>query len=360
MSMTSRERVLAAVSHRQPDRVPIGPGFSREMLDLLRAELTLERDEDVLDWAGNDFAWVGPRFPQAVSSIAYADPTIEVTPDGLYLDIYRVPFRVIRTEYQSYVDLAGRPPLRQFQSPAELETFPWPTAEMWDYSGISQALDDHAAKATDGHSRGFFEIAHFMRGMDAFLMDLAADPEMACAIMDRIIGHLLERARRMLQNGAGRYAVFEYNDDVASQRGLMISPEMWRRHVKPRLAKFCDLYHAFGAKVRYHSCGAVRAIIPDLIEIGVDILNPVQSLAAGMDPFELKCEFGRELTFHGGVDIQDFLIHATPQQVSDHTRRLIDVVGKDGGFILAGSHVIQADTPVANVVALFETAKRWC
>lgn len=354
--MTSRERVLAAVAHRQPDRVPIGPSFSPEILRQLRDRLGFHEDREVWDWCGHDFAWVGPSFPGAVSPIAYADPTIEVTPDALYLDIYRVPFAVVKTEYQTYVDLAGKPPLRSAQTVADLARFPWPTADQWDYSGIARGLAAHGDKATESQSRGFFEIAHFMRGMDAFLMDLAADPPMACAIMDHIIEHLLERARRMLEAGGGRYAIFEYNDDIASQRGLVMSPEMWRRYLKPRLARFCALYHSHGARVRYHSCGAVREVIPDLIDVGVDILNPVQALATGMDPFELKREFGRDLTFHGGVDIQDFLIHATPAQVADHTRRMMDEVGRDGGFILAGSHSIQADTPIENVVALFATA----
>lgn len=359
MSMTSRERVLTAVGHRQPDRLPIGPSFSPEILGALRQHLGFEHEDQVWGWSGNDFAYVGPSFRHGVSPICYADPTIEVTSDGLYLDIYRVPFQVVRTEFQTYVDIAGKPPLAGAQTPVDLATFPWPNADMWDYAGIPGGLEANRDKATECQSRGFFEIAHFMRGMDQFLVDLATDPAMACAIMDRIIEHLLERARRILVAGAGRYVIFEYNDDVAAQRGLVLSPEMWRKYLKPRMAKFCELYHRHGATVRYHSCGGVRAIIPDLIAIGVDILNPVQALAAGMDPFELKREFGRDLTLHGGVDIQDFLIHATPQQVVDHTRRLIDVVGNDGGFILAGSHSIQADTPVANVVALFETAKAW-
>lgn len=110
-----------------------------------------------------------------MSPIGYADPTIEITPDGLYLDIYRVPFKVVDTECQRYVELAGLPPLRQAQTPAELNDFPWPTAAQWDYSAIPGILATSPDKATEGHSRGFFEIAHFMRGMDAFLVDLAAN-----------------------------------------------------------------------------------------------------------------------------------------------------------------------------------------
>ncbi|MCG3179136.1 MAG: hypothetical protein BIFFINMI_01467 [Phycisphaerae bacterium] len=356
-SMTSRQRVLAAVEHRRPDRVPIGPRFCPEVLAALRSRLGLADDAAVLEWCGYDFAGVRPEFRRTASPIHYADPTVEVTADGLYLDIYRVPFKVVRTAFGSYVDLAGRPPLAAARTAADIDAHPWPSPDDWDCGRIAADLADGRDKATAGHSRGFFEIAHFVRGMDLFLADLAGEPEMACRLMDRIIDFLLVRARRTLQAGGGQFVIFEYNDDVASQRGLLISPAMWRRHIRPRVARFCDLFRSFGAKVRYHCCGSVRAIIPDLIEIGVEILNPVQPLAEGMDPFELKREFGRELTFHGGLDIQDFLIHATPQQVADHTRRMIDQIGCDGGFILGGSHNLQADTPVENVVAMIEAAR---
>jgi uroporphyrinogen decarboxylase len=355
--MNSRERVLAAVRHQQPDRVPVGVGLCPEILGKLRAHLALPDDEAVWAWTGHDFSWVGPRFRHPASDIGYADPTIEVTADGLYLDIFRVPFKVVQTEFQRYVDIAGRPPLKAAQTLVDIARFPWPDAADWDYSTIADRLGA-CRRASIGHSRGFFEISHFVRGMDEFLMDLAMDEPMAHAVMDHIIAFLLEKVRRTFEAaGQGGYAVFEYNDDVASQRALFISPEMWRRDIKPRMAKFCEMYHRFGAVVRYHSCGSVRSIIPDLIEIGVDILNPVQPLAAGMDPFELKREFGPHLTLDGGMDIQDFLIHASPAQVRDHTKRMIEVLGRDGGFILSGSHTLQADTPVENVVAMFEAAR---
>jgi uroporphyrinogen decarboxylase len=329
-----------------------------ELLASLQKHLALPDERAVWGWTGNDLFWAGPRFRHPASEIHYADPTIEVTPDGHYLDIFRVPFKVVQTQFQRYVDIAGLPPLQAARTLDEVACFPWPDAADWDYSTIADRLGDGRDKASIGHSRGFFEISHFVRGMDEFLTDLALDAPMARAVMDPVIEFLLEKARRTLEAaGHGGFTVFEYNDDVGSQLGLLISPEMWRREIKPRMAKFCELYHGFGAVVRYHSCGSVRAIIPDLIEIGVDILNPIQPLAAGMDPFELKKEFGRHLTLNGGLDIQDFLVHANPQQVRDHTRRMIEILGREGGFILSGSHTLQADTPVENVVALFEAAR---
>ncbi len=355
--MTSKERVLAAIRHGQPDRVPVDLGLASELAAAVCGRIGLPEHE-LAGWLGQDITRLSPSYPDAVSDKQYADPTVEVTPDGLYLDVFRVPFRETQTEFQTYMELAGQPPLAACETIEDLAAFPWPRADAWDYSLIPAQLQANADKATIGHSRGFFEIAHFMRGMDTFLMDLALNPELACALMDHIAEYLLDRAGRILDAGDGAFTIFEYNDDVASQRGLFISPDMWRRYVKPRMSRFCDLIHSHGAKVRYHSCGSVREIIPDLIDVGVDVLNPVQPLATGMDPFELKREFGDALTFHGGIDIQDLLPNASADEVCRHVRRIIDEVGRDGGYILGGSHTLQADTPVENVVAMVEEARR--
>ena len=355
--MSSIERLNDTLNHIQPDREPIDLDFAPELCQKLQDALGLNQQQ-LDEWVGNDLVFVGPVFRNPASQIRYADPTIEITADGHYLDIYHVPFKQVQTEFQAYIDLAGEPPLQHCSSRQELDDHPWPTTDLWGYSNIPCDLNVNQHKATWGHSRGFFEIAHFMRGMEEFMMDLALDPEFACCLMDHIASYLLKKARIILDEAQGRLTIFEYNDDVASQTCLFMSPDMWRLYNKPRMAKFCELIHSHGAKVKYHSCGSVRAIIPDLIEIGVDILNPVQPLATGMNPFELKREFGNHITFHGGMDIQDFLIHATPVEVREHTRKMIDIVGKDGGFILSGSHTLQADTPVENVIALIEEAKR--
>ena len=354
-TMTSKERVLAVLNHIQPDRVAMHPRMAPELDKKLQERLGLG-DAEFRDWLGVDIVKITPEFRGAVSDKCYADPTIEVANDGLYFDIYRVPFYYIETEFQAYMEQAGRPPLQNCQAIDELDNFPWPTADMWDYSMIESRLDAHKDKATYGHSRGFFEIAHFMRGMDTFLMDIALDPEFASSLMGRIADYLLEKARRILEAGNGKFDIFEYNDDIASQNALFISPDMWRQFIKPRMAKFCDLYHSYGAKVKYHSCGSVYAIIPDLIEIGVDILNPVQPLAKDMNPFELKKEFGQDISFEGGIDVQDLLPNGSPDGVRQYTRRMCDVVGKSGGYVLGGSHKIQADTPVENVIAMIEEA----
>jgi len=353
--MTSKERVLAAINHQQPDRIPIGLRYAPEVEQMLLDHFGADKHE-LDNIVGEDLITIRPQFPSQASELRYADPTIEITDDGELLDIWRVPFKAVQNELQNYVELAGNPPLQDYQEIRELADFPWPTADMWDYSNIDSALNKNSDKGTWGHSRGFFEIAHFMRGMDNFFVDLVINPDFANTLMDYIADYLLEKSGRILKMGKGRFVMFEYNDDVATQQSLMISPHMWREHIKPRMARFCELFHSYGAKVRYHCCGSCYAIIPDLIEIGVDVLNPVQPLALDMDPFNLKKEFGKYLCLHGGVDTQQLLPYSSPEIIYRHVRKLIDVVGKDGGFILGAGHRIQADTPLENILAMVAAA----
>ena len=352
--MTSRERVLTSIEHREPDRPPYSFSAMPELYGRLKKDLGVD-DAGMRERFGGDIRWVGPEPKAEASEIRYADPTIEVTPDGFYRDIWGVDFRRVEHSTGAYVDLA-RNPLRDVTSVDELADYHyWPSPDMWDYSTIEGQCIEYADYATIGHTRGFFEISWFMRGMDNFLSDLLIDPGLACGVMDRVLEYLIARMERVLSAANGKLAMFEINDDVGTQNGLLMSPDLWRRYIKPRLRRQVDVCKRYGVKVQYHSCGSVRAIIPDLIEVGIDVLNPVQALAKGMDPFELKREFGSHLTFHGGVDEQELLPHATPGEVRDYVKRLVDVVGADGGLIVAPCHTIQPDTPTENVLAMYET-----
>jgi len=177
------------------------------------------------------------------------------------------------------------------------------------------------------------------------------DEDYAKALMNSIFRFVKEDAERTLLAGQGEYTFFEYNEDIATQRGMMLSPELWKKLVLPYLADFCKLVHKYKAYVKYHSCGAISDIIDDLIDVGVDILNPIQPKATGMDPFDLKRRFGKRICLHGGLDIQDLLPNGSTDEVHSYVRSLIDHVGNDGGFILAGSHTIQIDSKVENILA---------
>lgn len=357
MELQSIERVLLAISHQQPDRVPIDLRFSTELQNNLLKELGME-EKEFWEWAGQDVVTVRPKFKHPFSPIKYADPTIEIDPQGSYLDIYRVPFRKISNPFQDYLEPEiSRAPLSDMNSIQELEKFPWPAVNDWDYSSILAEITSRQYMATWCRSRGCFQTAQLMRGTERFLIDLSLNPDYACFLMDRIMDFVAEDAKQSILASQGKHTFVEYNDDIATQRGLLISPGMWRKFIKPRMKAFCEMVHGFGIKVKYHSCGSIYSVIPDLIEIGVDILNPIQVLAANMDPFKLKAEFGKELCLHGGVDIQHLLPNGSKQEVCDYVQRLIEIVGKGGGYILAGTHTIQNDAKIENIIAMIELAK---
>lgn len=251
------------------------------------------------------------------------------------------------------MDLAESP-LTGLQSEDELESYPWPSPDDWDFSPIPGQIENIQQYWVWAHSRGIFEISWFIRGFNEFMMDLAMNPCLANALMDKVQAFLMECTKRTLNAGGGKIDMMEYNDDVAGQNGMLVSPGMWREFVKPRMANFIKMCREnYGVKIMYHCCGGLRPIIGDLIEIGVDVLNPVQPIAAGMELQALKRDFGSGITFNGGVDTQDLLPYATPDEVRREVRKIIDVVGKDGGYILAPSHVFQGDVPVDNILAMY-------
>jgi len=353
--VNSKERVGAAIRHEATDRVPVDYYAREEVSERLAERLGVDKGEALRERLGVDLRFVGPRFARESARLCYADPTVEVTREGIHRDIWGVGFRPNKTVAGFYMDFAESP-LNGLESAAELDDYPWPQADWWDYSNVARDAKGGSDYWVWAHSRGIFEIAWMTRGFDAFLLDLAIEPERAAALMDRIQKYLFERTQRILEAGEGFIDMVEYNDDVGGQNGLIISPSMWREHLKPRMDAFVKLCKGRGAKVRYHSCGGIRPIIGDLIEIGVDVLNPVQTLAEGMEPGGLKRDFGERITFNGGVDTQELLPKATADEVKRETRRLIETLGQGGGLILAPSHVFQADVPVENVIAVYATA----
>jgi len=186
------------------------------------------------------------------------------------------------------------------------------------------------------------------------------NPELVHAVMDKMMEFYLAQTCRILEAAEGRIDMVYIADDLAGQHGLLISPEMFEQFIKWRWKDFNDaIKERFGDHIKflYHCCGAIEQLIPGLIEMGVDILNPIQPKAAGMEPQGLKDNFGEQLCFCGGFDIQDRLPNGTPKEVKDEARRLVRILGKEGGYIASAAHAVQADTSVENVLAMVENFK---
>jgi len=163
----------------------------------------------------------------------------------------------------------------------------------------------------------------------------------------------------MLIAAQGCIDLFRIGDDVGTQRGPLISPAMFREFIAPRLRLLVDLAHSHDTRVMFHSCGSITAFIDALIEIGVDILDPLQVSAANMDPTQIKGEYGSRICLHGSIDTQYVLPQGSPQEVAENVKRMIDILGSGGGFILAPCHVLQTDVPSENVCAMYETGHEY-
>ncbi len=346
--MNSKERVLAAINHVEPDRVPVDMWALPPITDNLRDHFGVVNDEDVWRSLGIDLRSVWP---------AYVGPSLETLEDGSYADWWGLRKKMVGP-FEEVVE----PPLAYAQTPADVEAHPWPDPDWFDYAAmrpICEALSEYALVVRDHgpNATCVLRLAMFLRGTEQFMMDLAMNPGLAEAIIAQVEGFYLEFDRRIFETVGDLTDIYFIADDVGVQTGLMISPRMFRDFVKPSLSRLITQGKAYGQKIMYHTCGAVRDLIPDFIEMGVDVLNPIQPSAAHMDPNGLKRDFGQSLCFHGALDIQTVLSSGTPDQVRAEVNRLCKVLGPGGGFILAPTNNIMPETPLENILALYETAK---
>ena len=342
--MTSRERVIAALERKPVDRVPIfmwfHPGTARRLADLL--DLPVNRVGEAM---GNDVlqAWVNNN--HAMEGIVH-----EHDGEG-HVDDWG-----IRWEKQGPYNQIVEFPLVA-ATPDEVLAYPFPTQHM---ESLLANMGPVVARRDDFYigvdvSPCAFEMFWRLRGMEEAILDMAANADMA----DAMLGRCADFATSLSEESIRRFAPdwLWTGDDVAGQHGMIMSPDMWRAMIKPHLQRVIDAGIRAGLPVAYHCCGALAPIVPDLIELGVDVLNPVQSSCPGMDPIGLKREFGSELAFMGGVDTQYLLPNGTADEVYRATRDLIDGMTADGGgYILAASHTVPPETPDDNIFAMYAAA----
>ncbi len=380
--MNSRERLLAALEHREPDRVPFAFGGPNTGIHIIAYR-------NLLRYLGKDFS---PRVEDIVTQQAYVDEEIL---KRLFVDIRKVDFKLSSTRKWErqlkedckhryftdsygiewamplrsglYYDARHRPLQRQIsKNDIDALSLPAiPTAEeIAPLRAKAQEYRDAGYPVLlDGLGGGMYEHAWWVRGFNEFIIDMARRPKMAERLLDRILAYRMEYWETMLNALDGLVDVVAESDDVAGQDRLILSPKMYRHMLKPRHRKLFDCIRK-NAKgriyIQLHSCGAVRDLIPDFIDLGVDALNPVQVNAANMDTARLKRDFGKDIAFWGGgVDTQFVLPQGTPQQVKDEVKRRIEDLAPGGGFVFATVHNVQADVPPENVMAMWEALRTY-
>ena len=372
--MTPRERVLAALNHEEPDRVPIdlaqaqGDGITIEAYRNLLRHLglpdrpiqvkakvgqTAKPDEDVLRRFKIDFRYVGLGAPDGWKDIQIGENS------------YQDEWGVVRTMPPGgyYYDLTA-PPLAGDATISAIERHSWPDPyDPGRYRGLRERArrlreETDYAVVIDLNCSFFLRCCE-LRGWENFFMDMVADPEFAGALMDKMLDTRLAMAGRALEE-AGEYVdiVMVTSDDVGMIDRTIVSPALYRSMIKPRQQRTFDFFRArTGAKLFYHTDGAIYSLLPDFVELGVDILNPIQVSATGMDDTgQLNLEYGDKLVFWGGIDTHHVLPYGTVEDVRQEVRRRILDLGPGGGYVLCSVHNIQPDVPPENVVAMFDSA----
>ena len=342
--MNSKERVRAALRREATDRIPIFMWFHPETTVRLGRLLEIPPSQ-VAEAMGNDVrqAWVSNNY--AMEGIVHErDGESHVDCWGIRW-VKEGPFNQI-----AHFPLADA-------SREEVLAYRFPSASMDDLLAQMAPAASQAADCFVGCdvSPCVFEMYWRLRGMEASILELAEDPE----LIGEMFGRCADFSIALAEAAADRYPLdwLWTGDDVASQLGLIMSPAAWRRQIKPHLARIFAAGKARGLPVAYQCCGALRPIIPDLIEVGLDVLNPIQVGCPGMDSFELKRDFGRDLTFMGGVDTLGVLPSGNSDDVRRATFRLIEGMTVDGGgYILAASHTVPPETPDDNIFAMYEVA----
>lgn len=377
MPVTCRERVLTSLAHREPDRVPCDLLAVPEVWRRLENALDAQSREAVLRKLEVDCRRVSYDSYCAPPERIIGDGTVERednlarstteltwrlhTPDGLWTDIWGAHRREVQHAFGSYEELAECP-LAGATSVSDLREYDWPTPDWFDFSGLPGEL---ARLDRDGECHIRYRIGNLfgttwaLRGFEQTLMDLVLAPEIPCYMMDRILEVHLANLKTVLDLAGERIDMVYFFDDLATTNGLLISPATWRNTIKPRQEQLLEMARAHGKPAMYHCDGSIFPLIPELIEMGVSLLNPIQPDARDMEPARLKSLFGDGLSFHGGVDIVRLLPRAHPEKVREEVGSLIRTLGDGGGYILAASQHIQADTPAENILAMYAVDLRY-
>lgn len=371
-ALSSRERVTLALDHKEPDRVPIDLGSiastirTVEAYDRLKRHLGLAQDKKIRQFADEHII-----------------PDEEII-EALHVDTSYIRMNVpkswkrVRLGPHTVVDEWGvpwsKPPGAFYTSPGsypmktagmeEIEKFPWPDPnESSRFEGLREKAKslfertDYAIVADGVTGVGVFDMTWHLRGMENIFLDMIIHPDFTEALFQRLTDYYVAVYRNYLQAVGDYIQMVIYYEDLSGQEGPLMSPALYKKFIKPchrRIFKVIKEHTA--AKLCVHTCGSVYAFLDDYVDLGVDVLNPVQISAKDMDPLRLKQKYGSTLSFHGGIDTQNFLSRATPVQVREEVRRMIEILGPGGGYLFTSCHSIQPDVPPENIVALFSAA----
>lgn len=340
--MNSKERIGVSLNFEQPDRTPVFASYVPEIEAALRKAEGIE-EYDLGVALGNDM----------VKSCVGLEMSFYAKDEPEYTDDWGIGWKYVKNDFAVFTEIAHHPLAGDY---SKLDSF-----EIPDPLADSQYDDFRKKKRLYGDEKwligscqiSIFEACWYLRGLAQFMMDMALEPDYAAALMDKVMQFPLHATKKFIELGAD---MVWFGDDISMQTGMMMSIDMWRQYFKERYATLFSVCKKANPniKIAYHSCGNCEEILDDMIEIGLDVLNPLQPMA--IDPFEVKKRYGSRLALFGGVCVQRLMPYGSPEEIRNMVRRLIRECGRGGGYILAPAHHIQADTPLDSIRVLYDAA----
>lgn len=354
--MTSKERVIRTINGLEVDRPPMFTTLTPQTAKKLSDHLELPYEEpfdsmlstrishmDLLTAMGNDCV--------GISACAPTDTPTRKRADGLLVNEWGMVFKDTGL-YSEFAEF----PLGDAATAEDIKAYPFPDPSApGRYDEAKKTVEKYGSKyAVVGDiETTFWETAWYLVGLEKLMVDMMMEAPYVEPLFDRVMEVNLEIGRNLVRLGAD---IIWAGDDFGSQQGMLLDPDSWRKYFKPRIKYMFEEWKKINpeVKIAWHSCGSIIPIIDDFIEIGLDILNPMQPLAYDMDAENLVRTFGRQLSYFGGIDIQELLPQGPPERIKSEVHRIAEIYGKRGGYILAPAHNIQDDTPVEHILAMFE------
>lgn len=345
MSLTPRERVSAQIKHQETDYLPYTIRFGSDMGEQIEAYGTDVAER--LDTYYGSPTW-RTLVDNAIARINTHNLGVDASTGSIYTDVYGCKWRVDRRPFHLEQPVLKTPSLRGYEFPDVDALFDaaWKQRTL---HAIGQAKDHFVVV---GFGFGLWERAWTLRGFDTALMDAAGEPDFFAELVDQITEHqlaIIERLVELPMDGV------MFSDDWGYQRGVLLGPERWRRVMKPRLARMYARVHTAGKYTLSHCCGSVADILPDIIEIGLDVLESVQPEAEKMNPYELKRQFGSQITFWGGLGSQSLIPFGKPDEIRTEVAKMCREMSKGGGYVLSPAKPFQPETPTENAAAIIES-----
>ena len=351
--MSHKERVLATLNNQQPDRVPFFYWSVPEFTEKMIKHFGFSDIDEMLKFLDVDFRCVEPD---------YIGPELRIDNAPIKKDIWGVTYKQKGHRKLKYWDI-DKSPLEGITEVAALKDFNVPTTDLFDFNSLNKKVEkykNYAIMTAPGYSSpGLLRIIQKLVGKDNFNNILMYHPKFFAALVEKVSTFYLNFIEEFFKVTGNRVDFIRIADVFGTQSGVSISQEMWDNVCKPVIEKYYEIPKNLGVKFYMHSSGGVRKLITEFFGLGVQILDPIQTYAVGMSPEGLKKDYGHLITFCGAIDEEMLLRRATPKNVKKKVKELLNIMAPGGGFILGPAQKFKVETPVKNVVAMYEAAREW-